>query len=699
MENKFEEIFVSKNLEYYKPLLSRFKKDELFKIVLIDFLIICKKARYFIIEEDILFNELSRDYYFKKIRIRSKILSIIGFDKELYISLHQHFLLLMRYYGYIDKIPIRKTKIVDKKKEYTTVINIKFFCFSKGELYSPMNFINFNENTPNIITNEDIFISNFWRGDNIYIRKKEMITNNYLTLKTYKKLINNKLKMNFEFIECNKKLINDKLNELGGTLFFKKLLNKNKEDMNKEEKEIILKNFKIINNSIFLLDLLDEKDKWINKIIYLSWKIDNRFRIYNSNNYSITFNTELRMLYNFNIIENNINAWKEKIDKCKLKNYLPKSKNIYKSFYENIIFKTIGVFAKNKIEKIDNYFISMEQFIEKGKSLYKERILSFEYHENLYVNYLSYKLDKFYEKGDIDLNLIIYVDATASGLQNLSFFLICKEEEKKYLNLDGDKWCDTYLYISKIVLSDIFEKLKLNSDKWNFLINRKILKKLIMTKQYNVSWQQGKKYFIEGILENSHWNENDLTTNKIILEEIYTLLFKKLNSSELSFFLKKKINQNINKIDVKYGYLDRTVYKKQFKNKRDKYTKIEKLINIKYNEYEILPRYDKNGKELKNLKELKYKSNNDYKTIKVEKKDYEVLENGDLKLYRHKKTNSAYEANIVQNMDSEVMWKGIDKFLLLPIHDSMGVRIYDLLEYIDFINTVYGNNYSPFIQI
>jgi len=103
----------------------------------------------------------------------------------------------------------------------------------------------------------------------------------------------------------------------------------------------------------------------------------------------------------------------------------------------------------------------MEQFIDKGLEIYEGRKLDSDYDENLYINYLFKKADDFFNNSKIDLGITIYLDATASGLQNLTFLLGCKEEEWKHLNLDGDRWCDTYFYISCIVYEEIFIELKI----------------------------------------------------------------------------------------------------------------------------------------------------------------------------------------------------------------------------------------------
>lgn len=82
---------------------------------------------------------------------------------------------------------------------------------------------------------------------------------NKMNLDAYKKLCKTKFFINREFLEVNEGLIGEKLSQLGGINELRTLFNKNVEEMTAIEKKQILRNFKVINNSLFMLELLKNK--------------------------------------------------------------------------------------------------------------------------------------------------------------------------------------------------------------------------------------------------------------------------------------------------------------------------------------------------------------------------------------------------------------------------------------------------------
>ena len=63
-------------------------------------------------------------------------------------------------------------------------------------------------------------------------------------------------------------------------------------------------------------------------------------------------------------------------------------------------------------------------------------------------------------KGEVDVNTILFKDATASGLQNFGLIYGYKREKMKFLNLEGEDWCDTYQYIIEKFLENEKEEIK-----------------------------------------------------------------------------------------------------------------------------------------------------------------------------------------------------------------------------------------------
>lgn len=676
----------------FDSIVKNYDIDEITVIALIDIINSFLKSRYFIYDNEIYVGKNSKFNHFKFMRSRSKFMEIFGVSADEYLALHESIIVGLRAHKWI----IKSNKIKNTKDVYSSFLVYEFWIF-KDSKYSPTNFMDWNKKK--IFIYGRIQICDYLNIKNIYKSKKNMKSNNRGNLKFLKKMNNSKIYINKEFLRINKKLIEAELGSYlklgsGGNIY--NLLNKKKSDLSYNEHQFILDNFEKINTLLVLKKLSKIKGS-----IRLNWKLDNRLRVYNDNRLSLTNLKEFRFVFLFEEkklsdqigdIENSM-YYKKMLYLGKGALALP-PKNNFHIFYELQILKTIGAIFKNEIEKENKIFISLEGFIEMGKKKYNNRILNKDFNENLYLNYLYFKLDRL-GIGEIDPNLIIYVDSTASGLQNMALVLKCKEFKKKYLNLSGDKWCDTYTYLAFKLLEN-HELIK----KYPFVLDRIPWKRVMMTIPYGVSWSNGKKYFIEGLSDiNIDFNNLSETEQKELII-IYSFMFKNLKLKKLPFYINNNLKDWDLKIDINYTYLKIVEHKKQYKGLRDKFQKLKKidyielkvLGSIKGSYRVIEPQLYKQNPEITN------------KVFCLYKKDiisYIHIEDNIFlfKIYDYKKTESAFEANLMHNVDSGIIRHNLIEFEFFPIHDSAGIRIIDISLYYDKLNKYYGDDYSIFIQI
>lgn len=380
------------------------------------------------------------------------------------------------------------------------------------------------------------------------------------------------------------------------------------------------------------------------KNIYLPCFIDNRSRQYYGTLISPTFYKLFRFLYDFSIEINEFkNLEESKFYKfiIKYKNYVSKYKLLDKKSYVLIIlFIEIGKFFIKKEE-----MIKVENFIIEGIKNYEDKNYELkDFSEKIYIKKIYEEITKIIETGIVNNNLIIFKDATASGLQNYGLLWGYKKTKLKYLNLNGDEWCDTYSYIINKFLKTDKEYLK----------KRKYWKKTIMTIPYNASWYT---CFVELL--------NELREDKIDYYKMNDNDKKDLLKTHRDFYnslkneLKNEFYTNVSKeLMQKWDYFDFKILEKKeikitYKNRRDKYLKIiyEKIINEKASE-------------------------------------------------------RANEANNAHYLDSTLVKHQVTERELVSVHDCFGVRLCELHLLIDSLNKYFSNainleheTYSPFIII
>jgi hypothetical protein len=181
-------------------------------------------------------------------------------------------------------------------------------------------------------------------------------------------------------------------------------------------------------NKIFMINAcLNIK---LDTVFYLPNFIDNRGRQYISGILSPTFNKYIR-----EIIEiYDINDYSEKLNKSKYYNILVSNTNYlgkYKLFNEELNYYLMNLFieiGKPYIKGNDNkHFFSLEDFILKGVEMYENGV------DNIYTENVS----NIINIGIFNKKIIIYKDATSSGLQNFGILAGYKKDLLKYLNLSG----------------------------------------------------------------------------------------------------------------------------------------------------------------------------------------------------------------------------------------------------------------------
>lgn len=436
--------------------------------------------------------------------------------------------------------------------------------------------------------------------------------------------------INEYFIELNK-LINKNSDLFKINSYFKKK-NLNKKSDNTFEKMLSFFS-KIISFHFLSLDIFDKK-------IYLPAFMDNRGRQYYNSIISPTFNKLYRYLYEFNEKKKFINLensiFYQKILKYKK---LIKNKNLddRQKYVLLVMYIEIGkLFVKKKT------IVKTENIIKSGIENYLNKNFKLKFEENLYLKKIYKFLDNFHIYGVIDENFIIFKDATSSGLQNYGILSGYKLSKLKYLNLNGENWCDTYSYLIKKYLK--------TSDK--SLYERRYWKKTIMTIPYNCEWYQSFIYFLSELRKDGVYYEKLTKDKQDDLKKIHKNFNEKIKNKLKSEFYENKIKKKLKEFKYnKWLIVSKNEYKINYKNKRDKYTD----------------------------------------TLYMLISDEET-------------TIRASEANNMHSLDSDLLIYIISQLEVIGIHDCFGVRLCELHTLIDNVNKYYSNEigadcYSIFVLI
>jgi hypothetical protein len=301
------------------------------------------------------------------------------------------------------------------------------------------------------------------------------------------------------------------------------------------------------------------------KEYYLPCFTDNRGRQYYGTLLSPTFYKIFRNMYSFVDEKEFIN-----LEDSRFYKNLIRHKDLVKDFNLNdkesyIALVLLIEIGKNFVKVTDECFVETKYIVEMGISnFYNTGKLDLS--DAMYVNKIKNELRNLLKKEKVDINTIIFKDATASGLQNYGILLGYKEEMLKYLNINGDSWCDTYQYIvNKFVDDENFKK-------------RKYWKSTIMTIPYNAEKFSCFVKFIEKLEDDEIFYRKMNEDEKLYIRSMHERFYLKVKNEIKGEFFK---NEKADLINFKYNQwkvIDKKEYKINYNNLRDKY--IEKLYYI-----------------------------------------------------------------------------------------------------------------------
>ena len=505
---------------------------------------------------EIIFKVLRSDYIFR-IQFRNLINIYLNFNYKDYVTIHKKLLIGLR----IEKI-ILKTELRNKEKNrWKTIINfqlsIKNFSTKITLWMSKYSFLIIKINDFNYSLSSFRYIIKIKR------KKKEM-RDFLIPFDGIKKSNNISFILSKNLFFLNQNLINNSLKNYLIDVSCTSL------DNYFDKIKTIFKDDKIVKNVVeceifqkLLVFKILEMNIW-DIVFYLPSILDNRGRQYYCSLLSPTFNKIFRNLYTFATKKSTKNLitseyYKKLIQfKWLIRNW---NFNDYDSYFILVLLIEIGKhFIKN-----DQYFVKTEEILKKGILCFENKTTISDLCDQMYLNKIYYYLNKILKERRVDedcLNIIIYRDATASGLQNYGILLGYKKNQLKYLNIDGDSWCDTY----KFIIDKYLLKTEHNQ--------RYLWKYLIMTVQYNATWYTCFLKTLEILkkknIEYKNWTRDEQITFKTIHKDFYE---KIKNNLKNDFYENKFQTIHEFKYDI-WLIVNKYEYKVNFNNGRDKYENI-----------------------------------------------------------------------------------------------------------------------------
>ena len=585
----------------------------------------------------------SRNDYIAKISFRATINFFLGYNYHDYILWHRKLLIGLRINNILEKTCIRH----HDGNVWISVIYFKFNLHNLSHFFlNPLGI----SNLPfviSVIFEHKYSVSSFRNVWPIKRKKRTMLnvifdeigiinsSKNSLTLSGAL------YKLNIQHILNEKQILLNSVNcgnlqeyfqQLHSILSDKRYISKTNDDFfnlestPKSDHSSIIDIFqKIISFAILERNIFDRP-------IFLPCFIDNRGRQYFSTLISPTFYKIFRYLYNFSekkkfknletsIFFNKIIKYSYVVNKFNL--------NTKKSYIAIVLFIEVGKYFNTTTD----YIVSTESIIQRGIYNYESRNLCVNFTDKLYLEKIYLNLFNLLNNDDIDINTIIFKDATSSGLQNYGIYLGYKPDKLKYLNIDADDWCDTYKYIIDKFLTDIPYGL----DK------RKYWKSTIMTIPYNSVWYSCFIKFLELLKEDGIiYNDFDIEKRSII-RNAHRKFY-----NDLRLNLKSEFYKTNTKIKTKYKYF--------------------KWLIVSNHDIKIT-----------------YKKSRDKYTIPL----YVLIEDD-------KSTETAGDANDMHHMDALLAKYLLSENDILSIHDCFGIRLCELHLIMDKINHYYSTHIGHF---
>lgn len=463
---------------------------------------------------------------------------ILGIDNTKYITRHQKLLIGLKQDGIINKIVIT-TKNTDGYNK-TVIYKIKFDRFDRlylGQASHPYDF-GYIGNIPFSINSFRDYIPAH-RCSSVMVERlgdyRGCIKSNQIPYIIRSKIFN---KYKDKFM----KLLEIELKELGFDSYIEYYNSLTNKDLRKKGK--------IINKILMIKACLNVE---LDKIFYLPNFVDNRGRQYTHGILSPTFNKYIRDIIEIYDVEDH-------------------DKNLFSSKYYNIISKYYNFLGRYRLDNdMLNYYL-INLFIEIGKTYIKgdtnKYIFSVEdfiiagikYYEEGLDNVYTDNINSIINNKTFDKKIMLYKDATSSGLQNFGIIAGYKKDLLKYLNLDGLYWCDTYQFLVNKEINDCRYR------------DRSLWKKTIMTIPYNATWYRCYEYFKKKLIE------LDIKYDRNEIIEIHKNFYNKIKN-ELKIFL--YINGDDYRDNMIYfQYLkplsiNKTEYKVQYRGDRDKYIHVD----------------------------------------------------------------------------------------------------------------------------
>ncbi len=584
---------------------------------------------------------------------------------------------------------IKKFKLKNKKNTWT-----KTFTFYKiNGVNLDNNYINYNifVKKPNRMQLQNVY---FYGGFHYFSLNPVFKTNSKSgkifeidNLNLIDKFVSLKYMIDWCFYEvvynlicddCEKTLIKkidfkikNNLNEMKNFIaeYINNIFNENmcKQNNGLEIVKSIDKNFNKLLLYYIFIDLKNLKKQELNEF-YLTINFDFRGRIYSKSCISPIGSKIFRYLYYYGYYSENdlknlnysiFNS--DSVNQNDLKNLI-KNCLIFES-YSNInlsdekqfvyiywcIFEIGKIFKNNLSFKKDGEFSNYD-LIKFGCEMINkiiENTISLDFDDKLEYLYIISGIEKLNE-GKFK-KLVIYKDATASGIQLLAVILKPKNEEiAKNCNLDSnDTWYDTYFYIIKLFKNEYNKELSNIFEDYDIFLNRKFLKSTIMTYIYGAGEETALDYYYENLPD---------TLNKNIGKKIFYLFYK---------FIKKlfKNDKFFNNPLSIIKELSKKEYKKNISLKL--YTSDNCVVHMNY--YSII-KYKLDRRFNKTRNTITYTDLTDFPD--------------------EKKTFRSLLANLTQSLDATLVRYVVSDldYPIITIHDSFGIDILNIPKLIDITN-------------
>jgi hypothetical protein len=247
-------------------------------------------------------------------------------------------------------------------------------------------------------------------------------------------------------------------------------------------------------------------------------------------------------------------------------------------------------------------------------------------------------------------------DSTGSSFQHWGVALGVKSPYHAALNLDGNRWYDIYTTVIELFLRE--NERFLSEAGIGNLLNRKFLKKIIMTVNYNAGRKRCLEVLHSTLREEGLFDEGLTPLYVDFINSFHTYLVKdlfyELYSSDKNAFLRQHSSLLVLR---------------------------DSRINLSYY-------YTKDVKEVVKVKQDRWVYT--AKALQTEVWDW--------------RTKTALNANIIQAKDAELAREIVSRCDCWPVHDSFAVGLFDVGSLMDATNDYFSRSlgsetYSVFVLI